>query len=215
MPSVHSVFFDLDGTLVDSSADISNAANAALTWLGLPTRSTPDVMKHVGRGALHLLASLSGRDIATSPELQEAVQLFIRHYHQEGATATLLYPGITLWLEKLANWPLAVVSNKPEVLVVKTLAQVGLSAHFSSVLGGDSLAQKKPDPLPLHHTLNRLGLRPDQVVMVGDSPMDTEAGKRAGTWTCGVSWGFGWPAPPEPDALIHHPDEFFAHFHLG
>ena len=214
MPLVSAVFFDLDGTLVDSSADISNAANVALRWLGLPPRSTPEVMAHVGRGALQLLSSLTERDPSTSPELQEAVQIFIRHYEQEGAAATTLYPGVAWWLEQLASLPLAVVSNKPVVLVEKTLDHLGLRGYFRQVLGGDSLPKKKPDPLPLLTTLQALGLQATEVVMVGDSPMDIEAGQAAGTWTCGVSWGFGRPSPSKPHAYIDTPQQFFSTFQV-
>lgn len=206
---VSAVLFDLDGTLVDSSQDITASANAALATLGLGPFPMEEVMPSVGNGAASLLSRLAGFERKDDPRIEPLVQTFITHYRQHGAAASRLYPGVSRLLASLEGHArLAVVSNKPEALVWATLDHLRIDRFFDIVVGGDTLPRKKPDPMPIEWTLKRLRVAPDEAVMVGDSAIDMEAGRRAKVWTCGVTWGFGDPTAlveSAPHALIDRP----------
>ena len=210
---VQAILFDLDGTLVDSSRDITAAANAALATLGVSPRPADQVIRHVGRGAYNLLSALSGQE---GGGVEEAVQVFINEYRQGGAKASRLYPGMNKVLQALeGQLKLAVVSNKPEALVWATLDQLRLDRYFDLVIGGDTLPSKKPDPMPIQWTVQRLHVPLDKVVLVGDSSTDVEAGRRASVVCCGVTWGFGDPrssAAGPPQLLVDAPKNLLRHF---
>lgn len=200
---VRAVLFDLDGTLVDSSKDITDAANAALRTMGLGPFTTAEVLPNVGRGAYSLLAHLAGVSQPGDVRVEAAVQAFILHYREMGAVGSRLYPGVSRLLQSLdGKVRMAVVSNKPEALVWTTLDHLRVDRYFDIIVGGDTLPRKKPDPMPLHWTLKRLAVPAEAAVMVGDSVMDMEAGRRAGVWTAGVTWGFGDPTG-HPDHVPH------------
>lgn len=206
---VRAILFDLDGTLVDSSRDIAASTNAALEQLGAGPFTVEEIMPHVGRGAYHLLAWLSGRHQRGDARVEAAVRTFIDHYRQMGAVTSRLYPGMSRVLQGLeGQLRMAVISNKPEALVWATLDHLRIDKYFDIVLGGDTLPRKKPDPMPIDWTLKRLRIDPTDAVIIGDTATDIEAGYRAGVWTGGVTWGFGDPsAHPEraPHTLIDAP----------
>lgn len=127
---------------------------------------------------------------------------FIRYYRDHLSDLTRPYPETEagLILLKTLGIPLVVITNKNEMLAVELLKQLGLADYFSLILGGDSLAEKKPSPLPLLHAAEVLNINPADMLMVGDSANDILAAKAAGCLSVGVTFGYG-----DMQELVHNP----------
>ena len=120
---------------------------------------------------------------------------------------TQFYPSGREILDHFRDKKQAILSNKPEVFVRRILESLESLEPFDAILGGDSLKSKKPDPEGLLYLLDRFQCSPEQAVLVGDSPVDIETGKRAGVYTCVVSFGFGDPkeiTDAGPDCSVDH-----------
>jgi phosphoglycolate phosphatase len=182
------IIFDLDGTLIDSVPDLTRAVNVALTGIGRPPKQANEIAGYVGNGVRVLLERSFGEG---TPEetLGKAQKLFEKHYEAHCLDHTRIYPGVKETLAHLASKPKAVVTNKPEGFTRKILEGLGLAGEFKIVLGGDSTPIRKPRPEPLWEAARRLGARPEDTLVVGDSPIDVKAGKAAGMMTCAVSYG--------------------------
>ncbi len=193
---IRAIAFDLDGTLVDSLPDLSRAANAVRAELGLPALADARVRSFVGDGAAMLMArtilDTPDASVDDSPLQTRARTAFQQHYLATLSTGTQLYPGVHDGLSALAErgLPLACVTNKPMVFTQPLLLVLGLSHYFSLVLGGDSLARKKPDPQPLAHTAQQFGVAPAALLMVGDSSNDILAARAHGSPVLAVSYGY-------------------------
>ena len=193
---VQAAAFDLDGTLCDSLPDLAAAANAMRASLDLPPLPQPTVESYVGDGIAVLVhRALTGNvDGRAEEELwAQGFTLFVQYYAEHIADRTRAYPETEagLGLLKSLGIPLAVITNKNEVLAVKLLEALGLSDYFSLVLGGDSLPEKKPLPAPLLHAAEVLGIPVENMIMVGDSRNDILAAKAAGCPSIGVTFGYG------------------------
>lgn len=205
------IIFDLDGTLVDSLPDLVRTVNAAMADYGLPAVSAATVGPWIGRGSRVLLASAlrhGGLDPqAPGFDFEAAFARFLEHYRAHLIGQTRLYPGAREALDELARRgiALAVCSNKPARFVAPLLEALGVRARFAALLGGDSLAQRKPDPAPLLHLARHFGLPPAQCLMVGDSQHDVEAARGAGMPVLGVAHGYRREGEFErhpPDAVL-------------
>jgi phosphoglycolate phosphatase len=176
--------FDLDGTLVDSVADIAAAVNHALARVGLPLRTLDEVRSFIGDGARVLLERAVGarRDL-----LEPAIAAWRVHYDVHLLDATRPYAGIPEVLAS-AGRTLAVLTNKPGPMAARMLEGLGLARHFAAVLGGGD-APPKPDPAGARQVLARLGARPEDAVLIGDSTVDLATARNAGMEFVGVTWG--------------------------
>ncbi len=187
------VAFDLDGTLIDSARDISFCVNETLRRVGRPTLPEPTIHAFVGRGVLPLIersldeAAPAGK--RRGPDTEAAVRLFMELYAEHCLDHTRLYPGIREVLDAYAGKSLAVVTNKVERFSLKILEGLGVRDRFETILGGDSMKERKPHPGPILKLLETTGLPARSAVTIGDSSIDIAAGKAAGTWTCGVLYG--------------------------
>jgi phosphoglycolate phosphatase len=187
------LLFDLDGTLVDSRVDLTNAVNLMLQEFG--HRPLPDsrVINFIGEGA-RLLVERSLRevqeDLISTDEVDRALEVFRRHYRAHLLDQTHLYPEVEETLAALPPLPKAVVTNKPHDLTVALLEGIGLRKYFSVVLGGDSLPERKPSPMMLAEAARLSNAEPGGCLMIGDSRIDIAAGKAAGMKTCGYIAGF-------------------------
>jgi phosphoglycolate phosphatase len=188
--SVHALIFDLDGTLIDSKQDLIHSVNAMLRELGRGELATETISGYIGHGAPKLVARALG-DESTEAEQQRALQFFLSYYEQHKMDTTCAYPGVAETLEKLANVPMAVLTNKPVRISVRILDAMGLSKYFRSIYGGNSFETKKPDPLGARTILREFGAEPHETLLVGDSEVDVQTARNAGTLAAAVSYGFG------------------------
>lgn len=184
------IIFDLDGTLIDSSEDIAWAANRTLAAFGYGQRSIATIKEHIGWGVKPLLEKLMPDEGAD--KISEAREKFLEFYGGHLLVDTVLYQGVEDTLRHFTGLDkkMAIITNKPVGLTLRILDELNIAGLFNMVLGGDSLPNKKPHPEPVEKTFKGLGVEPARTVIVGDSPVDCEAGRAAGTYTIGVSYGF-------------------------
>lgn len=185
------IIFDLDGTLTDSLADLTDAVNQMLPRFGRTPLAPLEVRRLVGEGARRLVEkALPG---AAPAEIEEGLAIFLAYNEEHIADRTVLYPGVRETLPLLVREDrfLAVVSNKNEALCRKLLVTLGIGHHFAAVLGADSLPERKPSPLPLLHLMASFGAAPAETVIVGDSRNDLLAGQGAGITVVGCQYGYG------------------------
>ncbi len=186
--SLSLILFDLDGTLIDSKQDIANSVNDALQSEGYEPRPPQIIQDFVGRGLSHLIRDVLGNP--TQDEIQKVTQQFWNHYLDHLLDHTTLYPGVLDFLEEFSTLPKAVVTNKPYLFSKKILEGLGIASHFQWLIGGDSLPVQKPSPDVFKPILQDWQRPLSTVLMVGDSRIDIDCGKAAGTLTCGVTYGF-------------------------
>lgn len=201
------VMFDLDGTLVDSVADIAISLNRALADIGLPAVSEDQVRLWVGRGASRLVYCVLEQE-HRSPDLHEKLLTrFLARYEESVCEVSRPYPGAVELLTacREAGLYLACVTNKPYIPARGLLEALDMLQPFDLLIGGDTLASKKPHPGPLLHCLQHFSLRPEQALMVGDSRNDVDAARAAGVKVVAVPWGYNHGEPIEaarPDWLV-------------
>lgn len=183
----HAWLFDLDGTLLDSLGDLADAANAARAAVGLEPWPEADVARHIGHGLGHLLQGVLPAEL--HPRMGAARAAFIAHYRANLLARSRPYPGVQPMFDALGGAPLGLVTNKPGMFVDAILDGLGWSARFQAVVAGDTLAARKPDPAPLLHALDILGVTPARAAYVGDSEVDRDAALAAGVRFIAVAWG--------------------------
>lgn len=209
-PFPAAVIFDLDGTLVDTAPDLTRALNHVLTGEGCPPVTLDAVRHMVGHGARHLMLrglEWAGRP-ATDDHLDRLLPRFLSFYADHIADESVLFPHAREVLENLAaaGVQLAICTNKPERLTHDLVRALNIDGLFPTILGGDSLAVRKPDPEHLLETVRRMGAEVNASVMVGDSINDIKAARGAGLPVIGVT--FGYTDVPvrdlNPDIVIEH-----------
>jgi phosphoglycolate phosphatase len=202
---------DLDGTLIDSRADIARSVNLALIKLGHRDIPRARIIEFVGDGVSRLMAravrETSGRE-PDPDEINRSVEALMGEYENHLLDSTRLYPGVTETLDKLYWGTFAVVSNKPESLSRRILKGLGIDERFCVIFGGDSFPRHKPDPLPVLRAMERCGADAAESVMIGDSPADVYAGRAAGLVTCGFCGGFRSKAELIEAGCDFHVDSF-------
>ena len=211
--SIDLVMFDLDGTLADTGQDLADAVNHTRAHFSLPPLSEALVYSHVGRGVEHLLRRSLPDDSAD--HFAEVMGVFLARYENHLLDKTVLYPGVHGVLDYFRRKCRVVVSNKMQRLTVAVLRGLGVENAFDAILGGDSALEKKPHPALILGALTRFQILPTRALIIGDGNTDIEAGKRAGVWTCGVTYGLGNRADlvaSEPDIMIDDLSELPRHF---
>jgi len=188
--AISALLFDLDGTLIDSTADLAASSNWLRGHEGMARLPEAQVASYVGDGAEALVRRLLERP---EGDVEEALDAFKRHYHEHCLDQTKLYPGVAATLEALQarGYKMAVVTNKPERISQRILDGLGVGRRFGSVIGGNTCKHKKPHPEPLLRACADLGVAVPAAAMVGDSRVDVEAGKNAGAATLGLLGGIG------------------------
>ena len=208
-PSIRLLIFDLDGTLIDSKADLANSVNATLRYLGREPLEDETIFSYVGQGAPALIRRAVGEDYRAS-EVAQGLEFFLNYYNHHNLDHTRLYPGVREFLPRIAAGAdragrvMAVLTNKPVYPSRLIIQGLGLSSLFRFVYGGNSFDTKKPDPAGLNSILDDTGIPPSAAMMVGDSDVDIQTGLNAGVWTCGVTYGFGTinRETNPPDAVV-------------
>jgi phosphoglycolate phosphatase len=187
------IIFDLDGTLVDSLNDLTDATNAMLRRFGRRELNSREVRLLVGQGAKRLVER--AMPDALPEEIDEGERLFVAYNEAHIADKTRLYPGVRETLAILGRFRrLAVISNKNAALCRKLLEVLEVAGHFGAIMGADSLPFRKPSPEPVLRLLADAGVTAAETVIVGDSSNDIIAGKGAGVVTIGCTYGYGEPS---------------------
>ena len=205
------IIFDLDGTLIDSMADIAAAANKALKTLNFPVHPADAYRFFVGDG----LAVLARRIVPEKTSVEQAgevAELFKRYYEQNWDQTTRPYPGILHMLESLSRSPinLAVLSNKPDEFTQIYIKRFFPDIAFKFVFGNRPSVPQKPAPDSALEIAQKLECHPSQCLFVGDTNVDVKTGKAAGMTAMGVTWGFRDQAELEKsgaDIIIDTPQQ--------
>ncbi|MBV8882151.1 MAG: HAD-IA family hydrolase [Planctomycetaceae bacterium] len=187
--------FDLDGTLVDSAADISASLNRTLARLGRERIPHEKVLAAIGSGVRKLIERV------TAPPIEPVMEAFLEHYADHLLDETALFDGVADTLSKLPGRKI-VLSNKPQAMSKAIVEGLGIAKHFQAVYGGDSFPVRKPDPECWRLAINGAA-RP---VMIGDSGTDVQTAKNSGAPAIAVTYGYYKPG--ELDAADHRIDRF-------
>ena len=192
---VKAVMIDLDGTLLDTIPDLAAAANGMLTELNMPELPEATIRNFVGKGIANLIERTLTNSMDGTPNaelFQRAVPVYERKYREVNGKYTTLYPGVKEGLDLLRaqGYPLACVTNKSERFTLPLLDYVNLSSYFVSVVAGDTLPQKKPEPEPLLHACKQMKVAPHEMLMIGDSLNDAQAARSAGCPVFCVTYGY-------------------------
>ena len=204
--------FDLDGTLVDSFEDIRTAINHVVGRLGGSPLDSDAFRVHVGWGARNLIRGCCEAAGLTC-DLDDALALFRAAYRRTCVRQTRLYPGIHAVLRELGPDRAAILTNKPRSFSLEILRGLGVHEGIGPVVGGDSLPVRKPDPSTLRFVARLWGHPLEEMVMIGDSPVDVEVAHAAGVPCVAVTWGNHSRADlqaAEPDAIADRSDEILA-----
>jgi len=207
--------FDLDGTLFDTSADLTDAVNHALALLGRPALTVDVVKTMIGRGGKYMLQQGLEASGGCDPEvLERTYPELIAFYRENIVRGTRPFPGLAEAMDALdaRGVKLAIVTNKQENLAMKLVAALALDHRFACVIGGDTMGpgNAKPSAVPIHEMVRRCG--GGRAAFVGDSIYDIMAAKNAGIPAIAVSFGFLMQPVEElrADAVIDHFDELLS-----
>lgn len=192
------LLIDMDGTLIDSLRDLAQSVNFTLRALGYPERSLAEVRSFVGNGAVALL----GRALASAApaELERAKEVFFAHYDEHLLDHSRLFPGWERVLD--GGHTLVCATNKPIRFAEKIIRGLGLAERFALVVGGDSLAVKKPDAGVAAHIAARLGARVDDFIIVGDGVPDGRLAQNCDFPFWAARWGYAAPGELDPFATL-------------
>jgi phosphoglycolate phosphatase len=190
LPPVRALLFDLDGTLIDSKRDLVHSVNVMLCEMGRAELREETISGYIGQGAPQLVGRALGEG-TTEEELKRALQFFLSYYEEHKMDTTRAYPGVAETLEELAELPMAILTNKPARISVRILNELGLKRYFRAIYGGNSFETKKPDPLGANTILREFGAAPQEALLIGDSEVDVQTARNAGTMAAAVNYGFG------------------------
>jgi phosphoglycolate phosphatase len=192
---IRAAIIDLDGTMLHTVPDFHVAINRMRTEFALAPIGEDQITLMVGKGSENLIRSVLALDLApdgVEKAFEAAMASYQRHYLSINGDHSALYPDVIAGLQamKAQGLRLACVTNKPIAFATPLLAQKGLAGYFDVLYGGDSLARKKPHPMPLLQVCSDFGLDPAQVVAIGDSSNDAEAARAAGCFVLTVPYGY-------------------------
>lgn len=203
------VMFDLDGTLLDTAAEIADAVNRTLAEFGRPPVSGEQVRNWIGHGTGWLMrqAWTSSAGQPNEEEWHRVMTRFIEHYFDCAGTSSTPYPYVLETLAELKSLGVmrAIVTNKEQRFTARILAKHGMADTFDLVICGDTLDVKKPDPAVLAHCMHSLGQAAGECLFVGDSEIDVATAKAAGVICWAVPYGYNMGNPIDqalPDRVV-------------
>lgn len=182
------IVYDLDGTLVDTRKDIAQAANQMRAAMRLPPLPEKEICGYVGLGLNKLVEGCLGT--ADPAVVEQGTRVYRAHYTEHLLDNTALYLGAAEVLEHFRSRGQAVITNKPDPYSRRILEALGVAGYFLEIVPGNSRWPKKPDPASLLDLMRREGVSSEEVLFVGDSPIDVETGTRAGVATVALAQGF-------------------------
>ncbi len=200
LTGVRAAIVDLDGTMVHTAPDFQVAINRMRAGLGLAPLSVETVTEFVGKGSENLMRRVLAVDFdadEVEQRFSDALASYQRHYLDINGEYSRVYDGVHEGLAAMRaqGLRLACVTNKPIAFAQPLLQKTGLADYFELVYGGDSLPQKKPDPLPMLTVCSDFALQPYEVVAIGDSSNDADAARAAGCKSLTVPYGYNHGNP--------------------
>lgn len=208
------VMYDLDGTLVESVPDLAIALDKTLLDMGMPAAGESKTRLWIGNGIPSLVKRALANDMhgdqpgqVDSSLFETAHERFKFHYSEELGHHSYLYPGVSDFLEAMHDRGIkqVVITNKSEQFTHRLLQLMGIGHYFELTIGGDSLIERKPHPMPLLHAMQSFATVPGQSLMIGDSVNDIRAARAAGVRVVGLPYGYNHGEPIEqanPDLVI-------------
>jgi phosphoglycolate phosphatase len=203
-----SVTFDLDGTLLDTIADLAEACRLMLDEIGAPARTPDEIHRFVGKGMAVLVERCLTQEQPPSTErLDEGIASFKRHYAAVNGQFARIYPGVLAGLKawQASGLKMGVVTNKPAQFTEALLEHMALTDYFTVIVSGDTTAHKKPHPEPVRHACRMLNVLPERNLHIGDSKHDIHAAHAAGCIVYCVPYGYNEGEPVDSadcDALV-------------
>ena len=213
--SLRLLVFDLDGTLIDSGADLCASVNAMLHHFGRAPLPQAVISTYIGDGVARLVSRALGEPVEAA-YLESAVAYFLDYYREHKLDHTYVYSGVFAALDSLRFEPagaarsMAVLTNKPIGPSLAICEALGLSPYFFRIYGGNSFATKKPDPEGLLALMREAGVTAEETLMIGDSDVDIMTARNAGVWSMGCTFGLSphTLAAVQSDCLVDSPAEW-------
>ncbi|MBV2120811.1 MAG: phosphoglycolate phosphatase [Candidatus Thiodiazotropha sp. 'RUGA'] len=204
------ILIDVDGTLVDSVPDLAYCVDEMMKQLGRPVYGEAKVRDWVGNGVERLVRRALIGQLNGEPDeadFEKAYPIFLELYAENTSLRSALYPGIREGLDYLKGqgYRLGCVTNKAAQFTLPLLKDLGVHDDFEIIIAGDTLPKKKPDPMPLLHAAENLGVEPSAALMVGDSQSDVKAARAASFQIVCMSYGYNHGEDIRnynPDAVI-------------
>ncbi|MBI5449907.1 MAG: HAD-IA family hydrolase [Gammaproteobacteria bacterium] len=213
MPGLRAALFDLDGTLADTAPDLAYALNCVIEEQGKDPLPYATIRPHVSHGASALIRLGFPELLASSGEFDQCRQRLLAVYRDNIALHTRLFAGMDLLLDWLDGQGLkwGVVTNKPAWLTQPLMEQLGLATRAACIVSGDTTALRKPDPQPMFHACQLMGLAAADCLFIGDAERDIEAGRRAGMKTLVALFGYlgnnDHPEQWQADDMVEQPQQ--------
>ncbi len=204
------VLIDVDGTLVDSVPDLAFCVDEMMKQLGMPMHGEAKVREWVGNGVERLTRRALIGQLEGEPDealFKKAYPIYLDLYAKNTSQRSELYPGVIEGLDYLQSvgYKLGCVTNKAAQFTLPLLKDLGIFDRFEIVVSGDTLAKKKPDPMPLLHVAEHFGVAPAKAMMLGDSVSDVKAARAAGFQIVCMSYGYNHGVDirdAKPDAVL-------------
>ena len=204
------ILIDVDGTLVDSVPDLAYCVDEMMKQLEMPVHGEAKVREWVGNGVERLCRRALIGQLDGEPDdalFEKAYPIYLELYAENTSKRSALYPGVIEGLDYLqsAGYKLGCVTNKVAQFTHPILKDLGIFDRFDIIISGDTLAKKKPDPLPLLHGAEHFGVKPENALMLGDSISDVKAARAAGFQIICMSYGYNHGVDireASPDAVI-------------
>jgi phosphoglycolate phosphatase len=189
------VLIDVDGTLVDSVPDLAFCVDEMMKQLDMPVHGEAVVREWVGNGVIRLTERALCNDLNGYPEqalFDKAIPIFNELYAENTSKRSELYDGVAEGMAflKECGFKIGCVTNKATQFTIPLLKDLGLHDEFETIICGDTLEKKKPDPDPLLHAAQQLGVKPEESLMLGDSQSDVKAARAAGFNIICMSYGY-------------------------
>ncbi|MCL1859272.1 MAG: HAD-IA family hydrolase [Oscillospiraceae bacterium] len=202
------IIFDLDGTVADTGADLSNAINLMLESLGFEKKSQQEILKHINFGARAFVKGC----LPDEKLLDEALKRYMKFYSEHCFEQTRLYDGIAELIESLHvnNIKMCVLSNKPDIMTKKIVKGLLNKSYFIDILGGSERFPHKPKPDSALYMAEKMGIAPDEILYIGDSDVDMKTAINAGMFPLGVTWGYrpeSFIVEAGAKKIVHSPGE--------
>jgi phosphoglycolate phosphatase len=211
------VFFDLDGTLIDTAPDMGGALNRVIQRHGREPVPASRYRAQVSHGSIALL-KLGFPELDPATEMQELREEFLSTYEENIADDSILFDGVEPLLQQLEAWrmPWGIITNKPEALTLKLLDAMDITPRCCSIVAADTTTHAKPHPAPMLLACKRANVDAARCVYVGDARRDIDAGRAVAMKTCVASWGYISPADDKPDqwqadVMLSAPMDLLAH----